>query len=164
MKHRAQITDWLAVGSREACASSTDELVIHIFRSDCPGQESKCAHGPSASHLRMDFREGDKIGTNDLRNLNTVIRSLRERKRRTLVHCFAGRCRSVHVAIYLLVVLDGMRPFEALSLVASQIHAQREGEVIDPRVAPFEQIVRVWESIQSAGVGQGAPCIASTAV
>lgn len=145
--NKAQINDWLAVGNCHSCPESQDEMIIHIYRTDTnERQERCCVYREDASHLRMDYKDGWLIDPSNLRNLDSKVAKLRDRKRPTLVHCHAGMCRSPTVAIYLLAMVDGMHPYDAHALVTRKIYEQRAGEVCNVVYEPFKQIVRMWES------------------
>ena len=150
MATHAWVNDWLAVGTHRACGEPGFELVIHIFRSDTPEQirPDYCARVTREVHLRMDYRDGDEIDRSNLKNLTAFVELLKARKRKTLVHCHAGMCRSPTVAIYLLVMVDGMHPYDAHQLITRAIYEQRGGEVCNVVYRPFKQIVRLWEANQ----------------
>jgi protein-tyrosine phosphatase len=145
--NRAQINDWLAVGACQACSESRDELIIHIYRTDTDEkQERHCTYRPGAIHFRMDYKDGRLISDAHLKELRVKVAGLKGRKRPTLVHCHAGMCRSPTVAIFLLVFVDGMHPYDAHALVTRRIYDQRAGEVCNVVYEPFKQIVRLWEA------------------
>lgn len=139
--NRAQINDWLAVGNYYVCKDATEPLVVHIFRSDSSGQQNECSHANRTNYL-IDYREGDEL---DISLLDGVVQKLTSSKVPTLVHCAVGLCRSPTVAVYLLVTIEGMHPYDAHQLVTRKIYEQR-GEVCDVRYVPFNQIVKIWES------------------
>lgn len=150
MMNKAKINDWLWVGNCESCPDEGYELVVHIFRHDTGDRQERCCVHPATRHnMRMDYKDGHLIDNSNMRNLNDVVRMLRERIRPTLVHCHAGMCRSPTVAIYLLCAAAGMHPYDAHALTTRQIYDQRKddikGQVCNVVYEPFKQIVRLWE-------------------
>lgn len=144
--NKAKITDWLDVGNHHSCPDEGYELVIHIFRNDTgEKQERSCVHPFPRESLRMDYKDGELIDSNNLKNLDAMVAKLKERKRKVLVHCHAGMCRSPTIAIYLLVFVEGMHPYDAHALVTRKIYDGRTGEVCNVIYVPFKQIVRLWE-------------------
>jgi protein-tyrosine phosphatase len=144
----AHITPWLCVGSRDACAGSPAEVVVHIFRSDHPGQEDRCVH-QGRVNLRMDYRDGDELAPSDLRNLDVVARSLVAHRRPTLVHCAAGLCRGPTVAVYLLARVEGTHPLDACRLVQGEVYRQR-GRLPNVPHRPLRQVLALWEGWRAA--------------
>lgn len=146
-KSVAKINDWLWVGNCVAYKDMHYEMVIHIFRHDTNDrQERHCVHPDTRHNMQMDYKDGRLIDDSNMRNLNDVLKMLKDRKRPTLVHCHAGMCRSPLVAIYLLTFVDGMHPYEARTLIERQIYDQRKGEVCNVVYEPFKQLVRLWEA------------------
>lgn len=144
--NKAQINDWLWVGNHHSCPDPEHEMVVHIFRRDTGDkQERSCVHPATRHNLCMNYKDGELIDPSNMKNLDAVVAMLRERKRSTLVHCHAGMCRSPTVAIYLLVFVDGMHPYDAHALVTRNIYDGRPGEVCNVVYQPFKQIVRLWE-------------------
>lgn len=149
--NKAKINDWLYVGACDSCPDAEHGMVIHIFRHDTNDkQERHCVHPDNRHNLKMNYRDGDLIDPSNLQNLDAIVEHLKRDKRSTLVHCHAGMCRSPTVAIYLLVFVDGMNPYDAHHLVTKAIYEQRSGEVCNVVYVPFKQIVRLWEERTSA--------------
>lgn len=152
--NRAQITPWLSVGNLHACEDSPglkDEVVIHIFRTDVDvNQRRCCTKVDGRMELNMDYRDGDLLDASNLKNLDAVIKEINisYKRPRVLVHCHAGMCRSPTVAIYLLMKIDGMHPYDARALVERKIYEQRAGEICDVPFRPWKQLVKHWEAEQ----------------
>jgi hypothetical protein len=149
--HRAQITPWLAVGNCHACGEAKDpeEAVIHIFRTDTDTDQRRCCQKIGGRmELHMDYRDGDLLDASNLKNLDSIIKEfkLSYKPQRVLVHCHAGMCRSPTVAIYLLVEMEGMHPYDAHALVTKKIYEQRAGQICDVPFRPWRQIVKHWEA------------------
>lgn len=149
MSNIARINDWLWVGNHESCPQFPGELVVHIFRTDHldrhPSQERSCTYD-GRDNLRVNYRDGDLIDPANLSNLQVVAAGLKRQRRRTLVHCHAGMCRSPTLAIFLLAFAEGMHPYDAHYLVTKAIYDGRPGEVCNVVYQPFRQIVRLWEA------------------
>jgi hypothetical protein len=151
--NRAQITSWLSVGNCHACAEAKDpnEAVIHIFRTDTDTDQRRCCTKVGGRmELHMDYRDGDLLDASNLKNLDAAIKEyqLSYKPQKVLVHCHAGMCRSPTVAIYLLIEMDGMNPYDARALVERKIYEQRAGEICDVPFRPWRQIVKHWEAKQ----------------
>lgn len=151
--NRAQITPWLAVGNCHSCEEAKDphEAVIHIFRTDTDVNQRRCCRKiGERMELHMDYRDGDLLDESNLKNLDAIIKEfkLAYKPQRVLIHCHAGVVRSPTVAIYLLVEMHNMHPYEAHALVTKKIYEQRAGEICDVPFRPWRQIVKHWEAKQ----------------
>ncbi len=143
---KARINDWLWIGEHKSCPDDGYELVVHIFRTDQgKDQQTTCIHPDTRHNLKMNYQDGDIIDPSNLKNLFAIVDMLKERKRPTLVHCHAGKCRSPTVGVFLLVFVDGMHPFDALGMVGKAIYDQREDGVCNVPHTPMKQICRLWE-------------------
>lgn len=150
--NKANICHWLDVGACDACPDDGYKMVVHIFRRDTGDkQERNCVHPDTRHNLAMNYKDGDLIDPSNLANLFSIAAILRDQgKPKTLVHCHAGMCRSPTVAIFLLVFVEGMNPYDAHHMVTKAIYEQRDGEVCNVVYIPFKQIVRLWEERKNA--------------
>lgn len=144
----ARINDWLSVGAAGSCAEFDGPHVIHIFRSDVqPSQERDCAK--HLHSLRMDYRDGGALDGSNMRNLDAFLENVRKDWGQVLVHCYAGMCRSPTVAVYALMKLSGMTPWDARHLVERKIYEQRDGQPCNFEFRPYRQLIEIWEGWQA---------------
>lgn len=149
--NKAKINEWLDVGNHHSCPDEGYRCVIHIFRRDTGDQQERsCVHPDTRHNLSMNYKDGELIDQSNLKNLFAVAELIKQERYKTLVHCHAGMCRSPTVAIFLLVFVDGMHPYDAHALVTRRIYDDRPGEVCNVVYVPFKQIVRLWEERKNA--------------
>jgi hypothetical protein len=111
----------------------------HINRSDHP--ENDCQRHAYPIQIELDYCDGHELSGHHIAVLGNFIGALTAHKVSTLVHCYAGTCRSPTVAAYILAMVDGLHPIDAFFMVDKAVYLEREGrETINLVHRPKKQI------------------------
>ncbi len=105
------------LGGFHCCDPERFENIIHIFRSQnvpdytCPTIAERREHG-----LKVEWREGEPFSA--MRPGLDAVSAYAARPGDLLIHCYAGICRSAHLALVALIV-RGVEPMEAMKRLYS---------------------------------------------
>jgi FkbM family methyltransferase len=145
--HLARVNDWLYVGDCESCGDFPGPNVVHIFRTDVSDRQDALCRHDGRRNLRMNYRDGDELDASNLRNLEAFFGQVGPLPEATLVHCFAGMCRSPTVAVLALVFADNLHPIDAQQMVTRAVYEQT-GKVCNVTHNLLRQMLAIYEKRQ----------------